>query len=80
MKKSLDSMQVQLTYRDNYIQNIKRILSGDIEDGIPENQPIEDAEDQDLERMAYVDSSFKAEFETGGDFLLMELDDKVLNG
>lgn len=75
MKKSLDSMQVQLTYRDNYIQNIKRILSGDIEDGIPENQPIEDAEDQDLERMAYVDSSFKAEFETGGDFLLMELDD-----
>lgn len=74
MKKSLDSMSVQLNYRDNYIQNIKRILSGEVEDEEPESRPSEIKEVEDPERLAAIDSSFKSEFETGSDFLINAMD------
>lgn len=77
MKKSLDSMEVQLNNRDAYIQNIKRILSGNVDEELQEAVPAQAAPVEDSERLAAVDSSFKAEFETGGDFLLNAIDENL---
>lgn len=77
MRKSLDSLEIELDERDNYIQNIKRILSGEVEDGIDEaeDRPLEQSPPN--ERFAQIDSSFKSEFERGGDFLLSATNDNL---
>jgi murein DD-endopeptidase MepM/ murein hydrolase activator NlpD len=75
MKRSLDSMDTQLAYRDDYIQNIKRILSGNVSDESPEPEEFDKNELQDVESILSVDSAFKAEFERAGNSLLSELEE-----
>lgn len=77
MRRSLDSLEVELDQRDNYIQNIKRILTGQADDPIDdvESNPVSPTEPN--ERFAQIDSSFKSEFETGGDFLLTAMNDNL---
>jgi len=70
MRKSLDSLEVELDKRDNYIQNIKRILSGEASAPIDERTTAVVQDERPNEDLAKIDSSFKSEFETGGDFLL----------
>lgn len=77
MRKSLDSLEIELDERDNYIQNIRRILSGEVEEAIDETEERPIQENQPNERFAEIDSSFKTEFERGGDFLLSATNDNL---
>ncbi len=72
MRLSLDSLEQELDTRDRYIQSIREILEGDVQEDLSEGAPasnrdviLEQSDDADL-----IDSLFKSEFETGGDFLL----------
>jgi len=77
MRQSLDSLATELDERDNYIQNIKRILSGETEEPMIEESRPPVLEGEPNERYAQIDSSFKSEFETGGDFLLTAINDNL---
>lgn len=74
MRRSLDSLEIELDERDNYIQNIKRILSGEPEMQVDQTSEVQSEEETPNERFAEIDSSFKSEFESGGDFLLNAID------
>lgn len=77
MRRSLDSLEIELDERDNYIQNIKRILSGEVEEPLDESTNIPLQTSEPNERFSEIDSAFKSEFETGGDFLLNAIDDNL---
>lgn len=77
MRQSLDSLETELDERDNYIQNIKRILSGEEQEPMGEQDKAPAKETEPNERYAQIDSSFKSEFETGGDFLLTAVNDNL---
>ncbi|KYG76386.1 peptidase M23 [Roseivirga ehrenbergii] len=72
MSLSLDSLATELENRDLFIQSIKRVLEGD--EGAGEEELAEtEAGQVELSRdpnSQEIDSLFKSEFETGGDFLL----------
>lgn len=74
MRRSLDSLEIELDERDNYIQNIKRILSGEPEMQVDQTSEVQTEDEMPNERFAEIDSSFKSEFESGGDFLLNAID------
>jgi len=77
MRRSLDSLEIELDERDNYIQNIKRILSGEPDEPVEESTSVPVQAETPNERFAEIDSSFKSEFETGGDFLINAVDENL---
>lgn len=67
---SVDSLQQQVRYRDQYIENVRRILGGEIEDLAVIEDDFEDIQQYNGENinLAYidpVDSQFRAEYEKG---------------
>ena len=77
MRQSLDSLEIELNERDNYIQNIKRILTGESEQPVDEMAKTQIRDEEPNEAYAQIDSSFKSEFETGGDFLLSAMSENL---
>lgn len=78
MQQSVDSLGLELEHRDQYILNIKRILSGEEEEEQVQQEPAASTpQPQNDENLALVDSAFKSEFERGGDFLLGALEENV---
>nr|WP_290128676.1 M23 family metallopeptidase [Roseivirga pacifica] len=78
MQQSVDSLGLELQHRDQYILNIKRILSGEEEEEQVQQEPAASMpQPQNDENLALVDSVFKSEFERGGDFLLGALEENV---
>ena len=72
MTLSLDSLERELDSRDAFIVSLKKVLEGDVvTDEIAEEQESQTVAVNDLTEVAKIDSAFKAEFETGGDFLLL---------
>lgn len=73
MTLSLDSLEQELDSRDVFISSLKKVLEGDVTtDEVTENGEAEVVEQRDMSGVARIDSAFKAEFESGGDFLLMD--------
>ncbi len=72
MTLSLDSLEQELDSRDAFISSLKKVLEGDVtDDQISEEREVEAVPVSELAKAAKIDSAFKAEFETGGDFLFM---------
>lgn len=73
MTLSLDSLEQQLDSRDAFISSLKKVLEGDVTtDEVTDNEEAEVVEQSDMSNVAQIDSAFKAEFESGGDFLFMD--------
>ena len=73
MRVSLDSLASELDNRDLFIQNLRRIMEGDVEPGPEEAERSNNGQVviSEKEESQLIDSLFKSEFETGGgDFLL----------
>ena len=71
MTLSLDSLEQELDSRDAFIASLKKILRGDvITDDLTEAEQTQAIQKNDFINTARIDSAFKAEFESGGDFLL----------
>ena len=79
MQQSVDSLGMELESRDQYILNIKRILSGEdpSEEQVQQEPAATTPQPQTDTDLANVDSVFKAEFEGGGDFLLGAMEENV---
>ena len=79
MRSSLDSLEIELDLRDQYIQGIRSVLEGDVADDEAASKQgnigavqLQQADDAEL-----IDSLFKSEFERGGDFYLGESLDNI---
>ena len=72
MNLSLDSLEQELNSRDAFITSLKKVLQGDVTtDELAESDNAPVVKTPNFENTASIDSAFKAEFESGGDFLLM---------
>lgn len=71
MSISLDSLSQELQDRDRFITSFKKIMRGDVTtDEIQQSQAAIPTSRADAEKLNVTDSVFKAEFESGSDFLL----------
>lgn len=71
MSISLDSLSQELEDRDRFITSFKQVVQGDVTtDEIQQSQAAIPTTTADAEKLNLTDSIFKAEFESGSDFLL----------
>lgn len=71
MSISLDSLSQELEDRDRFITSFKKVMQGDVTtDEIEQSQAAIPTTTADAQKLNLTDSIFKAEFESGSDFLL----------
>ena len=61
----LDSLENELISKDHYVENIRRILTGEVDASVSESTPVSTANYEVEDRIHSVDSQFRAEFESG---------------